>query len=398
VNLGSKVLANIDFSNTDLHRSNFAGANLKNAKLLRANLGIADLSGADLSGADLQGAALNGANLSNVNLRHANLIEVDFANAIFDNADLSNAQLAYTIFSNNDLSSAKGLGTTKHLSPSTIGIDTIFRSGGNIPDSFLAGAGVPDNFINYIHSFDQPIEYYSCFISYAHEDELFASHLYKDLQKNSVRCWYAPHDLPIGERMRTSIDRSILIYDKLLLILSCASVVSDWVESEVETAMDKERKQGKLIVFPIRIDNAVMKTNTGWAAYIKRTRNIGDFRQWEEDEQYKKSLQKLLHDLKTEQTAPTPVPILSQRPNKPLSDSVILDEQRIRIKNLLYSYFNESELRDLAFDLNVDYDDLIGQTRQDKARELIMYFERHRPGGIQTLAEYIRSRRPQIFD
>lgn len=37
----------------------------------------------------------------------------------------------------------------------------------------------------------------------------------------------------------------------------------------------------------------------------------------------------------------------------------------------LVTLFNESELRDLCFELGIDYDDLVGQTKSDKARELI---------------------------
>lgn len=63
-------------------------------------------------------------------------------------------------------------------------------------------------------------QFYSCFISYAHQDEAFAHRLYTDLSKNGVRCWFAPQDMKIGDKIRPTIDRSILSHDKLLLILS----------------------------------------------------------------------------------------------------------------------------------------------------------------------------------
>jgi hypothetical protein len=49
-----------------------------------------------------------------------------------------------TKFADVDLSPTKGLEVVKHLGPSTIGIDTIYRSGGKIPEVFLRGCGVPD--------------------------------------------------------------------------------------------------------------------------------------------------------------------------------------------------------------------------------------------------------------
>src|SRR5436189_5614353 len=97
-------------------------------------------------------------------------------------------------------------------------------------------------FITYIRSLaGKAIEYYSCFISYSSKDEAFAKRLYADLQSNNVRCWFAPHDLKIGDRYRDRIDESIRLYDKLLLILSKHAVTSSWVEQEVETALEKER-------------------------------------------------------------------------------------------------------------------------------------------------------------
>jgi hypothetical protein len=119
--------------------------------LKAANLRGADLDGADLYDADLRGADLAGANLRNADLR---------------NADLEDAIIEYTRIGNVDLSATKNLETVTHYGPSTIGIDTIYLSQGNIPEAFLKGAGVPDSFIKYMRSLvDNPIDYYSCFIS-----------------------------------------------------------------------------------------------------------------------------------------------------------------------------------------------------------------------------------------
>jgi hypothetical protein len=79
------------------------------------------------------------------------------------------------------------------MGPSTIGIDTIYRSKGKIPEGFLRGAGVPEEFITYMRSLvANPIEFYSCFISYSSKDQQFAESLYAALQVKNVRCWFAP--------------------------------------------------------------------------------------------------------------------------------------------------------------------------------------------------------------
>ena len=50
---------------------------------------------------------------------------------------------------------------------------------------------------------------------------------------------------------------------KLLLILSEHSVGSNWVEHEVETALAREQEQKRTMLFPIRLDDAVMDIRTG---------------------------------------------------------------------------------------------------------------------------------------
>ena len=210
----------------------------------------------------------------------------------------------------------------QHRAPSTIGIDTIYKSKGNIPEVFLRGAGVPEDFITYMKSLvGKAIDFYSCFISYSSKDDAFAQRLHADLQQKGVRCWFAPEDLKIGDKFRTRIDESIRVYDKLMVILSENSIRSPWVEDEVEAALEKERqkpglgirdtghgqgaaalekerKPGNTVLFPIRLDDAVMETDQAWAASLRRTRHIGDFRAWKDHDQYQKSFERLLRDLK----------------------------------------------------------------------------------------------------
>ena len=52
--------------------------------------------------------------------------------------------LDYKRFADVDLSEVKGLESVGHQGPSTIGVDTLVRSEGEIPEAFLRGCGVPD--------------------------------------------------------------------------------------------------------------------------------------------------------------------------------------------------------------------------------------------------------------
>jgi hypothetical protein len=209
--------------------------------------------------------------------------------------------VAFTLFANLDLRDVKGLESVRHRGPSTIGIDTVYRSEGNIPEAFLRGAGCPDTFIEYVRSLvAEPIQYYFSFISYCHKDEEFARCLHNDLQANGVRCWFAPEDMKIGDRIRPAIDVAIRVRDKLLVVLSESSIRSDWVETEVETAFEEERRRKKTVLFPVRLDDAVMDTDEAWAAEIRRTRHIGDFTGRTKRGAYQKAFARLLGDLREE--------------------------------------------------------------------------------------------------
>ena len=162
---------------------------------------------------------------------------------------------------------------------------------------------MPDNIIDYLPSLrDNPIQFYSCFISYSARDQVFAERLHADLQNKGVRCWFAPHDLSIGAKTWDAIDEAIRLREKLLVILSEASIASDWVEDEVTKAYAEERSRKQVVLFPIRIDNTVMSTAEPWAVKLRNDRNIGDFRQWKKPAEYQKKLERLLRDLKATAT------------------------------------------------------------------------------------------------
>jgi hypothetical protein len=141
-------------------------------------------------------------------------------------------------------------------------------------------------------------DFYSVFISYSSADQAFAERLHAGLQAKAVRCWFAPEDLKIGDKFRSRIDESIRFHDKLLLVLSRDSIPSQWVEKEVETAFERERRENRVVLFPIRLDDEVLHTNEAWAADIRRTRHIGDFTKWENHADYSKAFERLLCDLK----------------------------------------------------------------------------------------------------
>lgn len=325
-------LRNVDLSEADLSRAALIGANLRGANLSKATLYGADLSAADLTDAVLNSANLTSANLTGSNLRNADLTDAvlingnlyradltsaTLASANLREANLSRATIASTVFNNavfgnttiaTDLSEAIGLDETTHWAPSDVSISSALSLGQSIPHAFLRGCGVPDLVVDYLRSLSQtPIEFYSCFISYSHEDEEFARRLYSRLRDEGVRVWFAPQEMQAGKAIFDQIDQAVRVFDTLILVLSNASIKSQWVVSEYRSARSREHEAGRPVLFPIRLVS--FETIQSWVHVDADTgedlateiRNyfIPDFTEWKNHDLFETAFQQLLNGLKS---------------------------------------------------------------------------------------------------
>jgi hypothetical protein len=307
--LARAQLSRAILTRTDLRGAHLSGADLSKAILIGAQLSMAQLSEADLSGAQLSEADLSGADLSRAHLSGTYLEGAHLSKADLSGAELSKATFGYTAIANVDLSQVEGLDTIVHRGPSSIGIDTIYQSQGQIPEIFLRGAGVPVNFIEYIpHLIEDAIQFYSCFISYSTKDQDFAERLHADLQSKGVRCWFAPEDIKGGRKIYEQIPEAIRVYDKLLLVISDSSMKSEWVKTEIYHARQDEIRTGKRKLFPIGLNS--FEEIQRWKAFDAdvgkdmareiREYYIPDFSGWKDHDPYKKAFDRLLRDLRAE--------------------------------------------------------------------------------------------------
>lgn len=314
-NLGGANLQGSDLSATYPQE----GVNLRQAKLKRADLRRVNLRMANLTGGELRKANLTASQLSIVDFSHADLRDASLKDCIFigttfygtklNGANFEGALIGHTQFINLDLANVSGLETVQHDFPSFIDVDTLFRSKGHIPKSFLEGCGIPDILITYLPDVVQaiePIQFHSCFISYSHKDEEFARRLHSRMRNEKLRVWYAPEKMEGGKKLHEQIYEAIQVHDKLLLVLSKASMESEWVMTEIRRARKAERSENRRKLFPIRLVD--MDSINKWECFDADTGKdlaveireyyIPNFSKWEDHDAFEAAFARLIDDLK----------------------------------------------------------------------------------------------------
>lgn len=311
-------LSEADLSETNLQEVDFVRANLRNANFRFVNLRRAGLYGADFRGVDLTGADLGGADLRMADFREANLIGANLIRTNLWQADLSGVSLDETVFANVDMSEVKGLEEVRHKGPSTVGMDTIQRSKGNVPEMFLRGCGLSDVEIEFAKLINpnlsnheitdiqyrmydlratQAVQVAPLFISYSHADSKFVDAMEEQLNSKGIRFWRDIHDMKAG-RVEKQIDRAIRQNPTVLLVLSKNSLESDWVEDEVHLARDLEKELRKDVLCPIALDDSWQSSR--WPRrFMNRIKEymILDFSAWEEPTAMRMMFSKLVDGL-----------------------------------------------------------------------------------------------------
>ena len=305
-------LAGVNLDGATLSEANFSGADLTNANLDRTNLDRANFTGANLTGTSLNGASLSRTNLSEATLNAADFYEAVLNDVATGEADFNNCIIGYTVFQNCALDAALGLDSVRHDAPSTIGLDTLLRSRGALPQSFILGSGIPVAVANIQDAVaDAPVTTLEVHISCADGDIEFARDLEANLRAQGVRTWVFSESFrgnPLVDRRASSgeeeIERWVRHYDRLIVVCSAAGLDSETVRNDITAAQEAENTGDRWTMFLVDADGVMAASRVRAARLLKEEHRVFDLtEQTSGSEEYGTTLADLIENLREEQPA-----------------------------------------------------------------------------------------------
>lgn len=93
------------------------------------------------------------------------------------------------------------------------------------------------------------------FISYSHENKEFVDKLATQLVAHNVNIWLDRWELNIGDSLLTKIQEAVDGASALLVILSKASVASDWCTNEINAGLLRELEEKQVLVMPVMLED-----------------------------------------------------------------------------------------------------------------------------------------------
>lgn len=311
-NLRGADLRDANLENANLDRSIFSDADLTGANLSGANLSRCNLDRTNLTNCNLTGVNFNGAALTRTNLTNANVQDSDFYEAILNTVNLSGAQFAgsilgYTVFQNCDLSSAQGLDQIRHDAPSSLGMDSMLRSAGKLPDDFILGVGLPQSLLEFQKSLAQaPALSGDYFISCADADVPFARQLQTNLRASGIRCWLFPENArgsALVDRRSSSqeeeVERWVRHYDKLLLVCSAVGFASETLRNDITAAKERQTSGDEWVLFLVDKDGCMVAPRDRYIRGLSFEIKSFDLQGQESNTaEYQQTLQQLSEDLR----------------------------------------------------------------------------------------------------
>jgi hypothetical protein len=96
------------------------------------------------------------------------------------------------------------------------------------------------------------------FLSHSSKDKGFVRKLAADLVASGVKVWIDEQRILVGDSVPEKIAQGLAESDFFLIVVSNESVESPWVKKELNSALVHEIERRKVVVLPIKLDEAKM--------------------------------------------------------------------------------------------------------------------------------------------
>lgn len=100
----------------------------------------------------------------------------------------------------------------------------------------------------------------SVFLSHNHADKIFVRRLARDLENQGILYWLDEAEIRVGESLIEKISTGIDKVDFVAVVLSPNSIISPWVQREVDVAMNQEIMGRQIKVLPLMYQKCELPT------------------------------------------------------------------------------------------------------------------------------------------
>jgi hypothetical protein len=231
---------------------------------------------------------------------------------------------------------------------------------------------------------------YDVFISYSSRDaEWVRGWLLPRLEAAGLNVCIDFRDFDIGapalDNMELAVERSA----KTLIVLTPNWIDSEWTNFEALLTQTQDPAARRRRLVPLMLEKVKLPARIAMLTYADFTTPA----------KHESEIGRVIAAIKPDAKAAPPYPTPADQGGVSAAQSATStgasgasQSYLTRLRENLTNYFSEGELQTICFDLGEDYDNLPGDGKSAKAREMVAYFNRR--GRLEELIALCEKQRP----